>query len=212
MKKNEEFNNKKTVIYFFLSMIVLIVLLFVNSISNKGNKEEDDTNKNTCVNLISDNDKYQYNVKISKDNEIIILDIKKYGDKYLIDKTEKGIITSYYIYYTKIYVSSGSAFIKYDGNILNGIDDKFLFLSYVDSMSLNSSNKVSDKCIINDEENYKICVINDNTLNVLYNDLNITYEVDSLGELKDFDVNIKDEVKEEKDNTTPNKNNDNNKK
>ncbi len=208
MKKNEEFNNKKIAIYFFLSMIVLIVLLFVNSISNKENKEKNDTNKNTCVNLIGDNDKYQYNVKISKDNEIIILDIKKYGDKYFIDKTEKGIITSYYIYYTKIYVSSGSAFVKYDGNILNGIDDKFLFLSYVDSMSLNSSNKVSDKCIINDEENYKICIINDNTLNVLYNDLNITYEVDALGEVKDFDVNIK----EEKDNTTPNKGEDNNKK
>ncbi len=208
MKKNEEFNNKKIAIYFFLSMIVLIVLLFVNSISNKENKEKNDTNKNTCVNLIGDNDKYQYNVKISKDNEIIILDIKKYGDKYFIDKTEKGIITSYYIYYTKIYVSSGSAFVKYDGNILNGIDDKFLFLSYVDSMSLNSSNKVSDKCIINDEENYKICVINNNTLNVLYNDLNITYEVDALGEVKDFDVNIK----EEKNNTTPNKGEDNNKK
>lgn len=208
MKKNEEFNNKKIAIYFFLSMIVLIVLLFVNSISNKENKEKNDTNKNTCVNLIGDNDKYQYNVKISKDNEIIILDIKKYGDKYFIDKTEKGIITSYYIYYTKIYVSSGSAFVKYDGNILNGIDDKFLFLSYVDSMSLNSSNKVSDKCIINDEENYKICVINNNTLNVLYNDLNITYEVDALGEVKDFDVNIK----EEKDNTTPNNGEDNNKK
>lgn len=208
MKKNEEFNNKKIAIYFFLSMIVLIVLLFVNSISNKENKEKNDTNKNTCVNLIGDNDKYQYNVKISKDNEIIILDIKKYGDKYFIDKTEKGIITSYYIYYTKIYVSSGSAFVKYDGNILNGIDDKFLFLSYVDSMSLNSSNKVSDKCIINDEENYKICVINNNTLNVLYNDLNITYEVDALGEVKDFDVNIK----EEKVNTTPNKGEDNNKK
>ena len=208
MKKNEEFNNKKIAIYFFLSMIVLIVLLFVNSISNKENKEKNDTNKNTCVNLIGDNDKYQYNVKISKDNEIIILDIKKYGDKYFIDKTEKGIITSYYIYYTKIYVSSGSAFVKYDGNILNGIDDKFLFLSYVDSMSLNSSNKVSDKCIINNEENYKICVINNNTLNVLYNDLNITYEVDALGEVKDFDVNIK----EEKDNTTPNKGEDNNKK
>ncbi|CCY45209.1 unknown [Clostridium sp. CAG:1193] len=208
MKKNEEFNNKKIAIYFFLSMIVLIVLLFVNSISNKENKEKNDTNKNTCVNLIGDNDKYQYNVKISKDNEIIILDIKKYGDKYFIDKTEKGIITSYYIYYTKIYVSSGSAFVKYDGNILNGIDDKFLFLSYVDSMSLNSSNKVSDKCIINDEENYKICIINNNTLNVLYNDLNITYEVDALGEVKDFDVNIK----EEKDNTTPNKGEDNNKK
>lgn len=208
MKKDEEFNNKKIAIYFFLSMIVLIVLLFVNSISNKENKEKNDTNKNTCVNLIGDNDKYQYNVKISKDNEIIILDIKKYGDKYFIDKTEKGIITSYYIYYTKIYVSSGSAFVKYDGNILNGIDDKFLFLSYVDSMSLNSSNKVSDKCIINDEENYKICIINNNTLNVLYNDLNITYEVDALGEVKDFDVNIK----EEKDNTTPNKGEDNNKK
>lgn len=208
MKKNEEFNNKKIAIYFFLSMIVLIVLLFVNSISNKENKEKNDTNKNTCVNLIGDNDKYQYTVKISKDNEIIILDIKKYGDKYFIGKTEKGIITSYYIYYTKIYVSSGSAFVKYDGNILNGIDDKFLFLSYVDSMSLNSSNKVSDKCIINDEENYKICVINNNTLNVLYNDLNITYEVDALGEVKDFDVNIK----EEKDNTTPNKGEDNNKK
>lgn len=208
MKKNEEFNNKKIAIYFFLSMIVLIVLLFVNSISNKENKEKNDTNKNTCVNLIGDNDKYQYNVKISKDNEIIILDIKKYGDKYFIDKTEKGIITSYYIYYTKIYVSSGSAFVKYDGNILNGIDDKFLFLSYVDSMSLNSSNKVNDKCIINDEENYKICIINNNTLNVLYNDLNITYEVDALGEVKDFDVNIK----EEKDNTTPNKGEDNNKK
>ncbi len=208
MKKNEEFNNKKIAIYFFLSMIVLIVLLFVNSISNKENKEKNDTNKNTCVNLIGDNDKYQYNVKISKDNEIIILDIKKYGDKYFIDKTEKGIITSYYIYYTKIYVSSGSAFVKYDGNILNGIDDKFLFLSYVDSMSLNSSNKVSDKCIINDEENYKICIINNNTLNVLYNDLNITYEVDALGEVKDFDVNIK----EEKVNTTPNKGEDNNKK
>ena len=208
MKKNEEFNNKKIAIYFFLSMIVLIVLLFVNSISNKENKEKNDTNKNTCVNLIGDNDKYQYNVKISKDNEIIILDIKKYGDKYFIDKTEKGIITSYYIYYTKIYVSSGSAFVKYDGNILNGIDDKFLFLSYVDSMSLNSSNKVSDKCIINDEENYKICVINNNTLNVLYNDLNITYEVYALGEVKDFDVNIK----EEKDNTTPNNGEDNNKK
>lgn len=208
MKKNEEFNNKKIAIYFFLSMIVLIVLLFVNSISNKENKEKNDTNKNTCVNLIGDNDKYQYNVKISKDNEIIILDIKKYGDKYFIDKTEKGIITSYYIYYTKIYVSSGSAFVKYDGNILNGIDDKFLFLSYVDSMSLNSSNKVNDKCIINDEENYKICIINNNTLNVLYNDLNITYEVDALGEVKDFDVNIK----EEKNNTTPNKGEDNNKK
>lgn len=208
MKKDEEFNNKKIAIYFFLSMIVLIVLLFVNSISNKENKEKNDTNKNTCVNLIGDNDKYQYNVKISKDNEIIILDIKKYGDKYFIDKTEKGIITSYYIYYTKIYVSSGSAFVKYDGNILNGIDDKFLFLSYVDSMSLNSSNKVSDKCIINDEENYKICIINNNTLNVLYNDLNITYEVDALGEVKDFDVNIK----EEKNNTTPNKGEDNNKK
>lgn len=208
MKKNEEFNNKKIAIYFFLSMIVLIVLLFVNSISNKENKEKNDTNKNTCVNLIGDNDKYQYTVKISKDNEIIILDIKKYGDKYFIDKTEKGIITSYYIYYTKIYMSSGSAFVKYDGNILNGIDDKFLFLSYVDSMSLNSSNKVNDKCIINDEENYKICIINNNTLNVLYNDLNITYEVDALGEVKDFDVNIK----EEKDNTTPNKGEDNNKK
>ena len=180
----------------------------MHSISNKENKEKNDTNKNTCVNLIGDNDKYQYNVKISKDNEIIILDIKKYGDKYFIDKTEKGIITSYYIYYTKIYVSSGSAFVKYDGNILNGIDDKFLFLSYVDSMSLNSSNKVSDKCIINDEENYKICIINNNTLNVLYNDLNITYEVDALGEVKDFDVNIK----EEKVNTTPNKGEDNNKK
>ena len=85
----------------------------------------------------------------------------------------------------KIAVSNATN-VKFNDMIIPGLDNKYLFINYIDDLSYKS--KVKDKCFVKDDLN--ICVVNDNTINVTSSNLVLNYEISDVGTVEDFDVKI----------------------
>lgn len=202
-KKLRDFNEKNSTIFFFIALLVIISFLIVNGFKSK-NVKDDDKKCNVLFNTKSTMN-YFYDVKIDKNGEIVLLNIKNYGNKYLIRKTENGKETSYFTNYINKYILVDDEYVLYNGNyIVSGIDDRFLFLGYINDLSLKSeaTNKNGEYCYINNDTS--LCAVNNKTLVLKNEKFTITYDIDVDTIVNDFDVSIKlveetkkDEVKKD---------------
>lgn len=189
-KKVKEFNDKNVGLYFFLAVFVLVFSLFINSRFNK-NENKDTTKECTnAVGTISDSDKYSYEIKINKENEVVILSVKKYAGKILLEKTEKGKSYKYFIYYNDVYVENSDKkyVLTHIDNFVEGIDNKLLYLDYLNEISIKSKIDEDTSCYIYDSIN--MCIEEDNVINLIDGELSITYTIDNIGSTEDFDVLI----------------------
>lgn len=190
-KKIREFNENNTNLYFFVTMFILIGLLFINSLS-KDNKDID--NNNTISSIVSSSDIYSYDMKINKPDEVILVSVKRYGNKYLIEKTEKGQVSTYYVYYSDIYEQdSTDKFILFKGNsFVEELDNKLFYMDYIYELSY-LGDKVTDDdktCYDYSKESVNICIDNDNIITLYTGNIAVTYDIDKEDDIEDFNVNI----------------------
>lgn len=186
----KEFDKKYSTLIFCISLLILTVLLAYSSVSNS------DKNK-VCVmpnKLVDNYQNYKYNVTYKSNDKKIDLSIKRYDKKYLIEKNENGIKSSYYIYYTDILEeSSNGDYIRYrKESIVDGIDNKLLLLDYINDISLESSLKKDDEltCYVNRKLELTMCVNLDDSIELKGTDYKIIYEIKEVGTVKDFNVDI----------------------
>jgi len=194
-KKLREFNDNNTTLYFFLSIGVLIFFLVFNSFSDEKPKDEN----NCFTSLVSEYSNYEYNIKIKKDNKVVIANVKRYNNKHLIEKTENGEESRYYIHYLDFYKENDSSeFVKTnDTTIVEGIDNKLFFIMYIDEINLSSELvKNNDKDCYSNLDNDMLTCITDDLITVEKDDFTIEYEMVSVSSVKDFSVVIKEGVEE----------------
>lgn len=196
--KIKDFNEKNTTIYFFISVVIIIAFLFVNSLSER--KKE-----NICTipkDVVQKADNYSYDIKINNNNEVILLSIQKYKNKYLIEKTEKGYVYNYYIYYSDIYEKDELGnYNKFKGNsFVDGIDNKLIFIDYINELSLNSKQNSKDGtvCYDHNELPINICIDTDNIITYNYDNISITYKVNDVLNIEDFDIIVNNNEVDEK--------------
>lgn len=187
-KKINEFDDKYSNKFFALSLIVILVFLFYFAISNRTiTKECTLPNK-----LVNETTNYSYEITYIKDNKIINLYVKRYNEKYLIEKVDDNIRSIYYIYYTDILEkASDGKYIKYrSDNILADVDNKFLILDYLNSVSLDSniSNEEDLTCYTNRKLNIHMCINIDDSIGVKMNDYELIYKITGKGNVSDFNV------------------------
>lgn len=185
-----EFDKKYSSILFIISLFVIIVFLFFNSRVNSKNGLLCEIPKD----LVKDINNYSYNIKIDNNGIITELFIKRYNSKYLIEKNADGIKSTYYIYHTDILEkASNGKYIKYrKDNIVDGIDNKFLIFDYLNDISL-KSNIVEESeitCFNNRKLELSICMNLDDTITLKMSNYVVTYKVNDIGVIKDFDVSV----------------------
>ena len=98
-KKVKDFDSKYSSILFFVSIFIIIIFLASFNISNK-EKEKTCTIPNEVVNNYTN---YSYNVTYITGEKNVELYIKRYNSKYLIEKKEENIKSTYYLYYTDVF-------------------------------------------------------------------------------------------------------------
>lgn len=177
LKKFDMFNQDYSKVAIALIFIILIVILVFNNRNNK--------NQVTCPEpskVIKDHINYKYDINIDFNNEKSKVSVVKYDNKYLITYDE----TKYYMYYSDFYKEEQGMYVKFNDMIIPGLDNKYLFINYIDDLSYKS--KVKDKCFVKDD--LSICVVNDNTINVTSSNLVLNYEISDVGTVEDFDVKI----------------------
>ncbi len=187
-KKINELDDKYSSKFFAISLIVILVFLFYFAISNRTmNKECTLPNK-----LVNETSNYSYEITYIKDNKIINLYVKRYNEKYLIEKVDDNIRSIYYIYYTDILEkASDGKYIKYRGdNILTYVDNKFLLLDYLNAVSLDSNitNEEDLTCYTNRKLNIHMCINVDDSISVKMNDYELIYKITGKGNVSDFNV------------------------
>lgn len=190
-KKLREFNEQNKTINFFILMILLIGVLVFNFISNRNKKDECEM----PTKVVGSSTIYDYNMKVYKGEEIVILSVKRYGQKILVEKTEKGILSNYYIYYTGVYQRDNNQnYVSYAGNsIVENIDNKMFYMEYLDEISSDSEEKITDDTVCYDitKKSILLC-LNQKTgkIELTGTDYKITYEFSSVGEGEDINVNV----------------------
>lgn len=199
-KKIREFNDKNTGLYFFLAIFILVFSLAINSRFNK--TTDKDTNNKECtnvINTISDSEKYSYEIKINKDDEVVLLSVKKYAGKMLVEKTEKGKQFKYFIHYNDVYTenSDNKYVLTHIDNFIEGIDNKLIYLDYLNEISVKSKVEKTDNksCYVYNLIN--MCIESDNVIKYVDDKLTITYTIGNIGDIEDFDVVIDDNIPNE---------------
>jgi len=101
------------------------------------------------------------------------------------------------VYYTDIYEkASNNEYIKFrKENIVDNLDNKYLFLDYINDISLKSSIKDDNEltCYINRKLELSMCINLDESISVEGNAFELIYEINSVGEVEDFSVDINNE-------------------
>ena len=198
-KKIKDIGDNNSAIITIIAIVILVIFLFVNSLGNRGNT----SNKNECIaptTVTDSKTSYEYNVKIIKNNETILLNIKKYKSKFLIEKTEKGMSYNYYLYYYDIYEkNSNNEYVLYNGDsFLDGIDNKLYFIDYLGELSSDGEiNKTDNEVCYTVDKAEKICIASDNLITYDKDDIHIEYDVYKTENVNDFDINISNDVKDE---------------
>ena len=202
-KKVKEFEKQYSTLFFCISLLVIIVFLAYFSVLNKDKEKE-------CVvpnNLVNNYSNYEYNVSYEKDDKKVKLFIKRYDKKYLIEKEEDGVNESYYIYYTDVLKKDDSGEYKvYNKSIIDGLNNKLLFIDYINDVSLQSNITTDNEltCYVNRKLDMSMCVNLDKSITLKGEDYRIIYEIESSGEVADFNVNANyEEVIEDKIEDTP---------
>ena len=190
VKKLREFDRNYSSVFFCIALLIIILFLAYISTFNRS--------KNVVCEIpndvLSSYQNYSYDIEYVKDNRVIDLHIKKYGYKYLIEKTENSVRSTYYIYYTDIYeMNENGKYVKYrSDNIVNGLDNKFLFIDYINEVSLSSSVSVNDNktCYNNRKSGVYMCLNTDGTILLENDDYKVTYSIKEKGTITDFEVEI----------------------
>lgn len=192
LKKLREFNEKNKTIYFFFILFVILAFLVYKNIFLGGIKKE-------CVApdfKVSAIEMYEYEMKITKNEETILLNGKRYGNKIYIEKIEKGVTNEYFIDYSNIYIKDISGiYNSYNGNdIVSGIDNKFLYIEYLSSIADSSkieNDKTSNVCYINEARAINICIDEvSETVKVELKDITIQYKFSNAGKVADFEFDV----------------------
>ena len=193
----KEFDKKYSTLFFCISLLIIIIFLAYTSSFIK-------VENNTCVipnKLVDNYSNYKYDVTYKTNDKKIELFIKRYDKKYLIEKNENGVKSSYYIYYTDIFEeASNGDYIKYrKENIIDGIDNKLLLLDYINDISLESSLKEDNEltCYVNRKLELNMCINLDDSIELEGTDYKIVYEIKEAGTVKDFNVDIDLDYKED---------------
>lgn len=187
-KKLNEFDNKYSGLFLCFALLIIIVFLFYISQVNR-NKEKECSVPNEIVNNYSN---YSYDVSITRNNIVTQLSIKRYNSKYLIEKNDNGIKTTYYLYHTDLLEkASNGKYIKYRKDyIVDGIDNKLLVFDYINEISLKStlSNDGELTCYNNRKMELSMCINLDDSITLEGNGYTIVYSVKNVGTIEDFDV------------------------
>lgn len=186
--KIKEFNKEFSNTFFLISLLFIIIFLIYIRISS-GNVEKQ------CImpNDVTKNYKrYSYNIKYEYGDEKIELYIKRYNNKYLIEKNYNESKNVFYIEYTDLLIKSNEKYIKYNMNIIDDMDNKYIMLDYLNELSENSTliNKNEIDCYVNSKENVTICINLDKSIELTKNDHKLTYVVNTTDEISDFNVMI----------------------
>ena len=197
-KKVNEFEKQYSTLFFCISLLVIIVFLAYFSVLNK-DKEKECVIPNKLVNNYSN---YEYNVSYEKDDKKAKLFIKRYDKKYLIEKEEDAANESYYVYYTDVLKKDDSGEYKvHNKSIIDGLNNKLLFIDYINDISLQSNITTDNEltCYVNRKLDMSMCVNLDKSITLKGEDYRIIYEIESSGEVADFNVNANyEEVIEDK--------------
>lgn len=189
MKKNKELNPVNLSISFGIVIFIILIFFIYFSSVNRNNK--------VCkmpTEIVNKTNNYMYDIVYTKDNTVIDLSIKKYKSKYLIEKTENNIKTMYYIHHTDLLEkASNGKYIKYrKDNIIDGLDNKYLILDYIDEISLES--KVTSEneltCYYNRKLELSICINLDETITLKTNNYQLNYKVREIGNVDNFYIDI----------------------
>ncbi|HOO68182.1 MAG TPA: hypothetical protein PLC53_02305 [Bacilli bacterium] len=188
IEKIKKFNESNKNVFFFILTLILIGFIIFSRIYTANKTTE-------CITptyVVDESNNYTYEIKVKKDDEIIILSISKYGNKYHVEKTEKGLLTNYYIYYSDIYEedSSGNYIIFRDKSFIDGIDNKYIYIEYLNEVFSDIVATEEDLGLCYANESFKACINeDDNAIYATLGDIEIDYVSFNVGVAKDFDIN-----------------------
>lgn len=189
-KKLREFDKKYSNLFLGFSFLIIVVFLIYISVVNRNSARECEMPNNSVKNYRN----YSYEVTITKNNEFTELYIKRYDYKYLIEKNENGVKSTYYIYYTDILEKSlnGKYIIYREDAIVDGIDNKLLLLDYVNEISLDSTISKDNEltCYNNRKLELSMCINLDKSVSLRKDDYIINYNVKDIGSVSDFNVDV----------------------
>lgn len=188
LKWFKEFDKRYSTLFFCFALLIIIVFLFYSNTINK-NDENTCTIPNSIVNNYTN---YAYDIVITKNDAVSELYVKRYDTKYLVEKNENGVKSAYYIYHTDLLErASNGEYIRYrKDNIVDGIDNKFLILDYINEISLKSTVSTDNEltCYNNRKIELSMCINLDNSITLEVDDYTIVYKVKEVGSIDDFDV------------------------
>ncbi len=135
-------------------------------------------------------------------NDSIELSGKAYGLKTLTTKKENDIETTYYQNDEKMYIKENDEFVKYEGNFIENIDNKFFDILFIESLLNNEDDyTVEDKTestmkVHHKEENLYITMYYDNNqewykMLIEKEDFKIETRYFDSDKIEDFDISVK---------------------
>ncbi len=186
INKIKGFNERFSNVFFLISLLFIIVFLIYIRLNNS-NVEK------ACVmpkDITRNYTQYSYNINYEYGDEKIDLYIKRYNNKFLIEKKYNDVKDMFYIEYTDILIKSGEKYIKYNYDIIKNLDNKYLMIDYLNDLSQNSTlvTKNERDCFANTKENLTICVNLDDSIELSKGDYKLTYTVDASTDISDFNV------------------------
>lgn len=190
LKVFKDFDKNYSTMFFCIALLIIIVCLVYSNVMNI-NKDK------TCVvpNAIVNNyNNYAYDIVIEKNGVVTKLYVKRYNTKYLIEKNENDIKSTYYINHTDLLEkASNGKYIKFrKDSIVDGLDNKFLIFDYINELSLKSSVSTNNgsTCYNNRSLELSMCINLDNSITLEMKDYKITYTIKENSMISDFDVDI----------------------
>lgn len=190
LKVFKDFDKNYSTLFFCIALLIIIVCLLYSNVMNI-NKDK------TCVvpnSVINNYNNYAYDIVVEKNGVVTKLYVKRYNTKYLIEKNENDVKSTYYINHTDLLEkASNGKYIKFrKDNIVDGLDNKFLIFDYINELSLKSSVSTNNgsTCYNNRNLELSMCINLDNSITLEMKDYKITYTVKENSMISDFDVDI----------------------
>lgn len=190
LKVFKDFDKNYSTLFFCIALLIIIVCLVYSNVMNI-NKDKTCVVPNTVVNNYNN---YAYDIVVEKNGVVTKLYVKRYNTKYLIEKNENDVKSTYYINHTDLLEkASNGKYIKFrKDNIVDGLDNKFLIFDYINELSLKSSVSTNNgsTCYNNRNLELSMCINLDNSITLEMKDYKITYTVKENSMISDFDVDI----------------------
>lgn len=190
LKVFKDFDKNYSTLFFCIALLIIIVCLLYSNVMNI-NKDK------TCVvpnSVVNNYNNYAYDIVVEKNGVVTKLYVKRYNTKYLIEKNENDVKSTYYINHTDLLEkASNGKYIKFrKDNIVDGLDNKFLIFDYINELSLKSSVSTNNgsTCYNNRNLELSMCINLDNSITLEMKDYKITYTVKENSMISDFDIDI----------------------